>query len=92
VHPLYGLAPSALAKPGTLQSLVAKHLALGRDRLVSVSELLSTQHPEQDSTQNPGKRKDPDLSSQLANPDSTSGGFHGQILAQTPQTTEIVHA
>jgi hypothetical protein len=50
------------------------------------------QHPEQDSTQNWGKREDPDLSSKHANPDSDSGGFHDQSLVQVPQTTEIVQA
>jgi hypothetical protein len=61
--------PELSAKPSTPQLPVAKHLALGRDRFAGVSELLSMQHPEQDSTQNWGKRKDPDLSSQRANPD-----------------------
>jgi hypothetical protein len=82
--------PALSAKPSTPQSPAAKHLALVRVRFVSVSELLSRLHPEQDSTQNWGKREDPDLSSQHANPDSNSGGFHDQILAQVPQTTEIV--
>src|SRR5664279_1989303 len=84
--------PALSAKPSTPQSPAAKHLALSGDRLVSVSELQSTQHPKQDSTQNGGKREDPYLPGLGANPESNSGGFHDQTLAQATQIPGVISA